>query len=750
MKAKRLFALVAAVATLFIGCTKDSTPDVSTAKCAISLSTNQLIVDLAGGVDMEVYVTSNGNWSVATNVEGVTVTPSSGSGDGIVKVSVKEATALTFYEVVFSAVKATLIEGTDIVYDDTETAILNIAQYGELQTNIKEIRSVLKPLVANEVNAWTAVPSELSAKTLIGIVSSDCEGGNLTGDYYYMTVQDDSTEPHSGMFVSPGSGVPAKYAQGDTYIVSLEGAKYKTYDGVLQLQIQKDAYRVAAQQKLQPIEITCDKILEYESQYVVIKDCQPTVDARGFTFAEKYNSIFEVVTGETFTVYANKNAVIRSYTIPSKSGSVAGVAYRWNSVAEILPCNESDLQLTEDIFKIKGHEVANFSDIKDSGIYEVAQVTIVGVSAKSYVMMDPNGDMMLAYAGADSTKIPSIGDVGSLYGKADKYANVMQFSYPEFTKTGTTEVSLTATELDAVAFDDLYSNIGAVKYVQYIGKLSKNESGYYDVMPASANNKSTIHAPIDSVAAILEENIGNYVTVTGFALYIEHSALNVIAESVAPVVVSLISAQDIDGVPAEGVTDAEVTIEVENVAGEITAEYDGEIVTNARVSGTTLTYSVSANENSAREGWIKLSAEGVDDVTIKVSQKGTSLEYAIVFGELGYSNAEALTSTKYGVFDFVFDQGTHKNSKPSYYNDGKSLRIYKGNTMQISSASATIEKIEFVYTTGSYTMTTDSTVTVGSYSESGSVGVWEGSASDIKFTCGKNSRITQIKLFYTE
>ena len=750
MKAKRLFAFVAMVVVFFVGCTKDSTPDVSTTKCAISLSTNQLIVDLAGDVDMEVRVASNGNWSVATNVEGVTVTPSSGSGDGIVKVSVKEATALTFYEVVFSAVKATLIEGTDIVYDDTETAILNIAQYGELQTNIKEIRSVLKPLVANEVNTWTAVPSELSAKTLMGVVSSDCQGGNLTGDYYYMTVQDNSTEPHSGMFVSPGSGVPAKYAQGDIYIASLEGAKYKTYDGVLQLQIYKDAYRVAAQQKLQPIEITCDKILEYESQYVVIKDCQPTVDARGFTFAEKYNSIFEVVTGETFTVYANKNAVIRSYTIPSKSGSVAGVAYRWNSVAEILPCNENDLQLTEDIFKIKGHEVANLNEIKEIGMYEIAEVSVVGVSTKSYVVMDSNGDMMLAYSGADSTKIPSVGDVGSLYGNVDKYAGVMQFSFPEFTKTGTTEVALTAINLNATDFDNLYNNISAVKYVQYIGKLTKNEDGYYDITPASANNKSTIHAPNDSMAATLEENIGNYVTIVGFALYVDHTALNVVAESVAPVVVSLISVQDINDVPIAGVTDAEATIAVENVAGEITATCDGKIVTEAKVSGTTLIYSVSPNESSARAGWIKLSAEGVDDVTIKVSQKGTSLEYAIVFGELGYSNAEALTSTKYGVFDFVFDQGTHKNSKPSYYNDGKSLRIYKGNTMQISSASATIEKIEFVYTTGSYTMTTDSTVTVGSYSESGSVGVWEGSASDIKFTCGKNSRITQIKLFYTE
>ena len=85
MKAKRIFAFVAAAIVLFgVGCTKENTSSATTSECMISLSTNQLVVGCAGGDELSVAVTSNGEWSVTTNNDAVTVSPKSGNGDGYI------------------------------------------------------------------------------------------------------------------------------------------------------------------------------------------------------------------------------------------------------------------------------------------------------------------------------------------------------------------------------------------------------------------------------------------------------------------------------------------------------------------------------------------------------------------------------------------------------------------------------------------------------------------------------------------
>lgn len=82
----------------------------------------------------------------------------------------------------------------------------------------------------------------------------------------------------------------------------------------------------------------------------------------------------------------------------------------------------------------------------------------------------------------------------------------------------------------------------------------------------------------------------------------------------------MISAANINDVPAEGVTNATAEISVRNLTEAVVATCDGTVVTAASVSGSTLTYTVAANTGEAREGWIKLAANGVE-CTIAVSQQ---------------------------------------------------------------------------------------------------------------------------------
>ena len=87
-----------------------------------------------------------------------------------------------------------------------------------------------------------------------------------------------------------------------------------------------------------------------------------------------------------------------------------------------------------------------------------------------------------------------------------------------------------------------------------------------------------------------------------------------------------LSASNISGVSVDGVTDATASFTAQNLTEDITVTYDGTVVTKATVTDSTITYSISKNETeAAREGWIKLAANGIT-VEIKVAQNAPAPE----------------------------------------------------------------------------------------------------------------------------
>lgn len=79
----------------------------------------------------------------------------------------------------------------------------------------------------------------------------------------------------------------------------------------------------------------------------------------------------------------------------------------------------------------------------------------------------------------------------------------------------------------------------------------------------------------------------------------------------------VVSPSAIENVSYSGVEDAtNITFELKDLSGKVTASCDGTVVTEASVVGNTVKYSVSANEGEARDGWIKVS---VGEVFAEVS-----------------------------------------------------------------------------------------------------------------------------------
>jgi len=116
----------------------------------------------------------------------------------------------------------------------------------------------------------------------------------------------------------------------------------------------------------------------------------------------------------------------------------------------------------------------------------------------------------------------------------------------------------------------------------------------------------------------------------------------------------------------------------------------------------------------------------------------------ITFSELGYSNAQEITTVNGTNFTITFNKGTNSNA-PKYYTSGTAIRAYGGNYFTIASTSKTITKIEITFGSddGSNIITTD----VETYSN----GTWTGSAKSVKFTIGgtkNNRRLSAIAVTY--
>ena len=93
-------------------------------------------------------------------------------------------------------------------------------------------------------------------------------------------------------------------------------------------------------------------------------------------------------------------------------------------------------------------------------------------------------------------------------------------------------------------------------------------------------------------------------------------------KDVLPLTKPILSADKAITVPAVGIENGSMAITVKNIK-TVNTSVDGTVVTSASVSGDILTYTVSKNTTTdIRRGFITLSAEGVDNVTIEVTQNG--------------------------------------------------------------------------------------------------------------------------------
>lgn len=120
--------------------------------------------------------------------------------------------------------------------------------------------------------------------------------------------------------------------------------------------------------------------------------------------------------------------------------------------------------------------------------------------------------------------------------------------------------------------------------------------------------------------------------------------------------------------------------------------------------------------------------------------------FEIIAEEQGYANGVVVETLTFGDVTATLAKGSNKNNAPTYYNTGKAIRAYGGNTITFTCATnVVINKIEFTFSSGEGS--NEITADCGTYSD----GVWNGSSNNVVFAIGGTSghrRVAAIKVTY--
>lgn len=133
--------------------------------------------------------------------------------------------------------------------------------------------------------------------------------------------------------------------------------------------------------------------------------------------------------------------------------------------------------------------------------------------------------------------------------------------------------------------------------------------------------------------------------------------------------------------------------------------------------------------------------------TVEVSTKPVETDgtEVFIFSELGYTNGADVTTVNGKNVTLVFAKGEGSNA-PKYYDAGTNVRMYKNNTLTVSSEK-TITKIEF-FCPNENPVHSETTFSTGACSEN----VWTGSAKSVEMVNATSAsaqiRFTSIKVTF--
>ncbi len=182
------------------------------------------------------------------------------------------------------------------------------------------------------------------------VVVTDKDGGNWS-DNNLAVMTEGATAPENGILIF-GSGVTDpgddnyNLKAGDKIKVTLKAglAMYIDYQGCYELTGNKGDQWVAVEKigtaTVTPVEITCDKLAQYQYMPVVLKNVTSPATAAAWSGSQTFTQ-----NGTSFTVYTASKAVwVDDKFKPATSGDIVGMVTLYKGAAQLAPRNEKDIQ----------------------------------------------------------------------------------------------------------------------------------------------------------------------------------------------------------------------------------------------------------------------------------------------------------------------------------------------------------------------------------------------------------------------
>lgn len=548
---KTLFLSALAVAA-FTGCSNDDS-DEGGGMPSITVDgaeSARVAVGLEGGKTDAVTIESSGDWTITfegSDVEDCVAVPATGSKG---KTSVYFELGLRTAERTITAKVVTYgtIAGLSmpVPASVTITIMQNSDGSAELKTNVAEIRALLKAM--NPTKDKVAVTSEIAAKTITGIVVSDFAGHNFGNDYN-IAVQDASPAKDSGLTLNANQFPDLKLSVGDVVTIPLTAAQVSTYGGVIQLSIDKSITTIETSKTTapEPIVVTVDQLLDYESMLVKIENCMPATGTAGKAWnnsTNEGNADFTTTDGKAFVVRTGSKAAFKDELIPNKAGYLIGIAGKFNDDLQISPRTAADLAgLNQDAPEAEYTETT--IDKLKAGNYKLTGTTIVGVHQKGVMFAQEVSGTVYYVLGfnndwKDQTANPYINSVGKLadvQGACQDRYGLYQFSTFEVTTGNDSSLKLPTPETFDAAAIEAYTKAPAYKYVKLSGVLHIEKGSSYNTYTITVAGSSvqniTFAYGLDAMFSGVAD--GDVVDATGIALGYDSSSskLNIMLTEIA-------------------------------------------------------------------------------------------------------------------------------------------------------------------------------------------------------------------------
>ena len=553
---KTLFFTVLAAAA-FTGCSNDDS-DGGASEPSITVDGKENAVGAVKfeGGSLTFSVTSSNDWTLALSDASASSWCSVATSGG------RGTTSLTFNIAKWEgaqddddrSVTATLttygtiagVSGVQIPARATITVRQNKTGSTVPTTNVAEIRALLKAMSTTS----GAVSDELQAMTLKGIVVSDATGQNAASGGsapYYIAVQDANSAAGSGLTLNATAFKTLNPTPGTVIEVALTNAQISYFNDVLQLKINdKQKITTSQTEPLDPVTITVDKILDYESMLVKIENCQPNVDVVGTTWDG--NKDFEILPDKktTFVVRTGSAATFKDETIPEKSGYIVGIATQNKGTLQVMPRTSSDFSGLNGTYSGPEYKTGTISQIAAGEYWEITG-SIVAVNTSSFLLADASG-YVLVYNSSWTTQTSNTYEIGqkvTVKGKIEQFpekVGLLQFASPKITEEGNETFNPgEPTVFDAAALTAYESDM-KYQYVKLSGVLSITEGEssstgkYYSyTLAVSGYNGKKVTLAYAFDKDFTDFKNGDVVDVTGFAsgTNFDQTAINIIMTSIA-------------------------------------------------------------------------------------------------------------------------------------------------------------------------------------------------------------------------